>query len=334
MEALQIKKRAAGLAVSAIAAFLVSTAAWAAEPGAALVPVGEAVGISVRTRGVMVSELSEFETEAGRVSPARDAGLMPGDVITAIDGVEFDSAAGMSELVDRAGETVTVTYTRGEETRQAALSPYRDGGGAYLGVWVRDSLTGIGTVTYYDPDSGEYGALGHSIADSVSGAAVPLGEGQILEAEVTGVTKSRAGSPGQLGGRFDFSHVLGTIDENCGVGIFGKTEGALCGYEAVPTAASSEVKPGKAQIISDASGTRRMYDVEITRVYRGNDDGRDLMLKVTDPDLLALTGGIVQGMSGSPILQNGKLIGAVTHVLINNPEKGYGVFLENMLSSR
>ncbi len=334
MEILKFKKRAAGLAASVIAALLLSSAAWAAEPGTPLVPVGEAVGISVRTRGVMVSELSEFETGSGKVSPAKDAGLMPGDVITAIDGVEFDSAAGMSELLDKSGGTVTITYTRGNETRRATLSPYRDGDGAYLGVWVRDSLTGIGTVTYYDPGSGEYGALGHSIADSATGAIVPVGEGKILDADVTGVTKSRAGSPGQLGGCFDFSSVLGSIDENCAVGIFGRANGELCGYDAVPTAASNEVEPGKAQIISDASGTRRAYDVEITRVYRGNDDGRDMMLKVTDPDLLALTGGIVQGMSGSPILQNGKLIGAVTHVLINNPEKGYGVFLENMLSSR
>lgn len=332
MDILNFKKRAAGLAALGAAALLLSSGAWAA--GESLVPVGEAVGIAVRTDGVMVSELSEFETGSGKVSPARDAGLLPGDVITAIDNREFDSAAGMSELLANSGETVTVTYTRGDETRSASLKPYRDGDGAYLGVWVRDSLTGIGTVTYYDPASGEYGALGHSISDSATGTLVPVGEGEILDAEVTGVTKSRAGSPGQLGGSFDFSHVLGTINENCGVGIFGKAAGELCGFEPVPVAPSSEVRPGKAQILSDASGQRRTYNVEITRVYRGNEDGRDMMLKVTDPDLLALTGGIVQGMSGSPILQDGKLIGAVTHVLINDPQKGYGVFLENMLSNR
>ncbi len=333
MVRLEFKKRAAGAVTAALAALLLSVPALAAEMPDELVPVGEAVGISVRTRGVMVSELSEFDKDGHVSAPARDAGLLPGDVITKIDGADIDSAAGMSRILEQCGERVTVVFERDGKTLQTSLQPYRDGDGAYLGVWVRDALTGIGTVTYYDPDTGSFGALGHSIADSATGVMVPVREGAILDAQVTGVTKSRAGSPGQLGGSFDFSSPLGTISKNCQSGIFGTLCSELDVNGAIPTASSDQVKTGRAVVISDASGQRREYDVEITRIYRGGNDGRDMMLRVTDPSLLSLTGGIVQGMSGSPIIQNGKLIGAVTHVLINNPEKGYGVFLENMLSA-
>lgn len=331
---LKFVKLAAGAVAWAAAAVIFPTFALAAELPEELAPVGEAVGIAVRTDGVMVSELSEFRGEGGSISPARDAGLLPGDVIIAIDGVSVDSAAEMSELVEAAGDTVTVGYTRGGEERRTVLRPYSEDGERYLGVWVRDSLTGIGTVTYFDPATGEFGALGHSIADSATGADVPLREGTILDASVTGITKSRSGSPGQLGGSFDRSRVLGTIDLNCGCGIFGTAPDGFDGCGLLPVAGADEVKPGQAKIISDASGEKREYAVEITRVYRGGDSGRDMMLKVTDPELLELTGGIVQGMSGSPIIQNGKLVGAVTHVLINDPKKGYGVFVENMIASQ
>ena len=333
MVRLDLKKRAAGAVAAALAALLLSAPALAAELPDRLVPVGEAVGISVKTRGVMVAELSEFEENGVVTAPARDAGLLPGDVITKIDGVEIDSTAAMSRALAACGDQVTVVYERDGKTLQATLRPHLDGEERYLGVWVRDGLTGIGTVTYYDPDTGGFGALGHAIADSATGVIVPVREGTILDAQITGVTKGRAGDPGQLGGSFDFSSPLGDVRKNCGCGIFGSLTAGLDVQEAVPAARAEEVKPGPAVVISDASGQRREYKVEITRVYRGERDGRDMMLRVTDRELLDLTGGIVQGMSGSPILQNGKLVGAVTHVLINNPEKGYGVFLENMLNA-
>ncbi len=333
MEKNDFHKRAAGALASVLAGLLLSFPALAAPLPDELVPVGEAVGITVKTQGVLVSELSEFDADGTALAPARDAGLLPGDVITRVDGVEIVSAEDLAQVLDSAAGDVTVVFDRDGETRQTALTPYRDGEGAYLGVWVRDSLSGIGTVTYYDPDTGVFGALGHPISDSATGITVPVREGSILDAQITGVVKSRAGSPGQLGGSFDFSSVLGTIGKNCQCGIFGTLSCDLDVTAPIPAAPSGDVKPGPAAIISDASGERREYAVEITRVYRGADTGRDMMLRVTDPDLLALTGGIVQGMSGSPIIQDGKLIGAVTHVLIGSPEKGYGVFLENMLRS-
>lgn len=306
------------------------TGALALTPEA-LVPVGEAVGISVKTRGVLVSELSEFSSGGGSFAPAKDAGILPGDIITMVGERAVNSGQELSEALDASPEEVTVRFLRDGEERQVTVRPYRDENGCYLGVWIRDSVTGIGTVTWYDPESGLYGALGHSIADNATGLIVPVREGSIMPAEVTGVTKSRSGSPGQLGGTFDYTRTLGSVDKNCCVGIFGAADGCFEG-QAVPVAASGEVRPGAATVITDVSGTRRDYEIEITRVWSDSDDGRDMMLRVTDPELLAITGGIVQGMSGSPILQNGKLVGAVTHVLINDPEKGYGVFVENMLS--
>lgn len=330
----KLKRSGLRLLAVALAALTLTGHALAAELPEELVPVGQAVGISIRTDGVMVSELSEFETAGGeKVSPAKEAGILPGDVIHAIGGQPVTSAEDMAEALSDAPETVTVELSREGGSRTVTVEPFFDGQDTYLGVWVRDGLTGIGTVTYYDPDTGEFGALGHSVADSATGALVPLREGTIMPATVTGVTKSRSGSPGKLGGTFDYARVIGTIDLNCAVGIFGTAGEELTG-DPIPTAPAEDVKTGPVTVISDVSGEKREYSAEITRIYHNAHDSRDMMLKITDPELIELTGGIVQGMSGSPILQNGKLIGAVTHVLINDPEKGYGVFLENMVRGR
>ncbi len=320
-----------GLAAVLLLTVLSSPSALAEELPKELSPVGRAVGIAVKTDGVVVSELSEFDAGSGKVAPAKEAGIAPGDIIKRIDGHEITCAKDMADALEDAGETVTVRLSRDGQERQVTLRPYRDENGAYLGVWVRDGLTGIGTVTYVDPATGRYGALGHSIADSATGTPVPLREGTILKARVTGVTKSRSGEPGQLGGTFDYAQNLGDIEKNCLTGIFGVCSGLECDG-CLPVATAGEVRTGPATVISDASGERREYDIEIVRLYSGG-DGRDMMIKVTDPELIALTGGIVQGMSGSPIIQSGKLVGAVTHVLIKNPEKGYGVFIENMLKA-
>ena len=276
-----------------------------------------------------MSELSELERDGRGFSPARDAGILPGDIITMVGDREISSGMDLMRALEDAPEEVAVRFIRDGEERQVTARPYRDGDGTYLGVWIRDGVTGIGTVTWYDPESGLYGALGHSIADGATGLTVPIREGSIMPAQVTGVTKSRSGAPGQLGGTFDCASPIGTVDKNCCVGIFGRTG---CGFEgqALPVAHAGQVRPGRAQVITDATGERREFEIEITRVWSDRTDGRDMMLRVTDPELLELTGGIVQGMSGSPIIQDGRFVGAVTHVLINDPEKGYGVFVENM----
>ena len=202
-----------------------------------------------------------------------------------------------------------------------------------MGVYLRQGTTGIGTVTYYRPESGEFGALGHGV-NTQNGNLLQMTQGSVYGARVAAVKKGTAGTPGQLIGQLTDSEPLGTIAKNTEQGIFGQVSSGVF-TEPLPVASESEIHTGPATIRSTVEGnTLREYSVEILKVYSGSrDKGRNLLLKVTDPDLLATTGGIVQGMSGSPIIQDGKLIGAVTHVLVNDPTTGYGIFIENMLDA-
>jgi len=209
--------------------------------------------------------------------------------------------------------------------------------GSYkLGAWIRDSMAGIGTMTFYDPNTGLFGALGHGISDVDTAMLMPLQSGSIMYAEVTDVEKGAAGAPGELHGAFKAGEDLGELYSNTKSGVFGElADTSLAGdIKPVEIASRNEVQVGKATILSNIAGNKvAEYEVEITRLYPENpNDTRNLMLKVTDQRLLTATGGIVQGMSGSPILQNGKLVGAVTHVLVNDPTQGYGILAENMLA--
>ena len=207
--------------------------------------------------------------------------------------------------------------------------------GAYkLGAWIRDSMAGIGTVTFYCPDTGAFGALGHGINDVDTARLMPLDSGSILPATVAGVQKGRAGDPGQLHGVFDTDSTLGLLSANTDGGVFGvMADSTWVEGAPVEAAAREEVEPGEATILSNISGERvEEYAVRIEKVFpQREDDCRDYLLKVTDPRLLDATGGIVQGMSGSPILQNGKIVGAVTHVLVDDPTSGYGIWVGRML---
>ena len=204
-----------------------------------------------------------------------------------------------------------------------------------LGAWIRDSMAGIGTMTYYDPASGTYGALGHGITDVDTALLMPLYAGSITEATVKAVKRGERGSPGELKGDFSGSRDLGTVASNTEGGIFGSMEPcALTAGEPVPVAQADEVKTGPATILSNISGDETQeYAVEIVKIYPQSQATRNLLIRVTDSALLEKTGGIVQGMSGSPILQNGRLVGAVTHVLLNDPTEGYGILMENMLKA-
>lgn len=208
--------------------------------------------------------------------------------------------------------------------------------GAYkLGAWIRDSMAGIGTVTFYDPATGAFGALGHGINDADTALLMPLESGSILPATVAGVEKGRSGAPGQLQGVFDTASTLGLLRANTSGGVFGTlTEPRWADGAAVQVAERDEVKPGPAEILCNISGDRvDKFQVEIAKVYAEREgDCRDYLLKVTDQRLLDATGGIVQGMSGSPILQNGKIVGAVTHVMVDDPTSGYGIYVGRMLS--
>lgn len=306
----------------------VSLAAQAAALPARLVPLGAAVGIRMQTDGVVVTGFDENAS-------ARAAGMKTGDIIRRVDGRAVTQAAELASAVQGSGgAALSITVLRRGQSVALRVTPARAENGYRLGVYLRDAIAGIGTVTYYDPETGEYGALGHGISAGTSGQLLPLSSGQLLHADVVGVNRGRRGSPGQLQGAFSQEGGLGTVERNTACGIFGRMrwEGAL--PEAVPVASGAEAQTGPATVRCTVSGHRvREYAVRIDRVCRPDGTGRDLVLTVTDPALLEQTGGIVQGLSGSPILQNGKLIGAVTHVLVNDPTTGYGIFIENMLDA-
>ena len=304
-----------------------------------VVPVGRAVGIKLFSDGVVVVGTSDVPTAEGNVNPAKACGLQEGDIITHINAAEVDTIEEVSALLQElGGEPMSIQAIRDEHTveltAQAALC-IQDG--EYkLGAWIRDSMAGIGTVTFYDPETGTFGALGHGINDVDTSLLMPLESGSILPAAVSGVRKGAQGSPGQLQGIFDTDRTLGLLQANTDGGIYGVLTDPRWA-EGVPTeiAPRNEVRAGKATILTNISGEDvEEYDILIMKVYPEREsDHRDFLLKVTDPELLEKTGGIVQGMSGSPILQNGKLVGAVTHVMIDDPTSGYGIYIGRMIAN-
>ena len=330
--------------MGALLALTLAVSLWpgakAAGPAEKMViPLGQTVGIKLFSHGVVVVGLSDGAGMEGGQSPARECGLEAGDVITHINSAPVDTIEEVNLAVQAAaGAPLAIQADRGGKTVQFTAQAARCAGGGYkLGAWVRDSMAGIGTLTYYDPDTGGFAALGHGINDVDTGVLMPLESGGVMPASVCGVKRGSAGAPGELRGSFDLTQDLGALYANTQQGIFGKASqtAAFSAGQAVPVADRSQVRVGKAAVRTNVNGTEvKDYDAEILRVYPASaGDGRNLMIKITDPDLLAATGGIVQGMSGSPILQNGRLVGAVTHVMVNDAACGYGILAETMLAA-
>lgn len=309
--------------------------ASAGAVGREVIPLGKAVGIKLFSDGVLVVGLSAVETAQGSCSPGKDCGLKEGDVITHINGDEVDTIEQVQAVVARQRDTpLTIQAVRGQKQLQLTASAAESSRGEYqLGIWLRDSMAGIGTLTFYDPASGMFAALGHGINDVDTAMLMPLESGSIMPASVSDVKKGESGQPGELHGQFDLTKDLGTLYANTELGIFGQMpqENLTTEQKPVPVAARAEVEEGPATILSNIRGDEvEEFDITITKVFSPEEQTRNLMIQVTDPELLAATGGIVQGMSGSPILQNGKLVGAVTHVLISDASRGYGILAENM----
>ncbi len=300
-----------------------------------LIPGGTPVGIKLLTDGIMV--VSTTPVQDG-VDPAKEAGIIAGDNIKYANGEKITSSQQFANIImDSHGDDVKITYVRNGKTHKTTLKPiFSQSEGTYkAGLLIRDSSAGIGTLTFIDPETGCFGALGHPISDFDTAKTMPLGSGEIVDAAITGFEKGYAGAPGELLGRFVSSLAAGEISKNCDCGIFG-TLNYTQGYaEAIPIAFKSEVEKGKAHIYTTVSGSRpKCYEIEIEKVSLSQTlKTKNMVIKVTDPELLAQTGGILQGMSGSPIIQNGKLVGAVTHVFVNDPTRGYGIFIENMLEA-
>lgn len=301
-----------------------------------VIPLGKAVGIKLFSDGVLVVGLSPVETEEGASYPGRDCGLKAGDVITHINGGEVDTIEQVQALVTSCeDEPLTIQAVRGQRQLQLTAAAVENSQGVWqLGVWLRDSMAGIGTMTFYDPASGVFGALGHGINDVDTAMLMPLESGSIMPASVSEVKRGESGAPGELHGQFDLTRDLGTLYANTNLGIFGQMPKEVVGgaVEPVEVATRDQVETGPATILSNIRGDEvEEFAVRITHIYPEGDGTRSMMVEVTDQSLLAATGGIVQGMSGSPILQNGRLVGAVTHVLVNDPTRGYGILADNML---
>lgn len=303
-----------------------------------LAPGGEAVGVAIQTAGVLVVGASDLG--GGTASPAREAGLRAGDLIVRVDGEPISRAQRLSELVSSASSRRLTVLRAGKELTlsvQPRLDPrdqtYR------LGIWVRDSTAGVGTLSFYDPESGAFGALGHAITDLDTGVLLPVLEGELLPALITGVRRGERGRAGELLSQLSLdAPALGAIASNGESGIYGTLYHPLISAlypQGLAIMRRDEVRLGPAQILSTVDeGGVRAYDVEIVQVSDPSAPAqRAMTLHVTDPALLEKTGGIVQGMSGSPVIQNGRLAGAVTHVLVNDPTTGYGIFIESMLEA-
>ncbi|MBQ9990754.1 MAG: SpoIVB peptidase [Lachnospiraceae bacterium] len=302
-----------------------------------LTPAGTPIGIYVHTRGVLVVDTGEFEDENGKeVAPAEGV-LKGGDYIETINGEVLEDKGQLMEMVaDSEGKTLSLEIERDGEEMSLDIFPRKNQQGEYkLGIWVRDNAQGIGTMTFVD-ENGYFGALGHGINDLDTAQLMELKAGGLYKTEIVAVNKGTAGDPGELSGVIAYAekNKLGEILQNSHRGIYGKvdTENIHLEEEAMPIALKQEIKEGPAQILCTLEDSPVYYEIEILKVNEENSQiNRGLEIRVTDEELLEKTGGIIQGMSGSPIIQDGKLIGAVTHVMVNDPARGYGIFIEEML---
>lgn len=290
-----------------------------------LVPGGQTIGLQLRDDTLTVAA---YDPDCGDL--AKDSGLKIGDVLEKIDGIPVSTPEEVRSALGKAGSAATVTVSRGGKRHTLSATLGAEG---RLGVYLRQGISGIGTVTFFDPETGVFGALGHGVSGS-RGNLLELRSGVACPVTLGDIQRGKAGSPGQLKGEADGQTILGNLTRNTARGVFG-TMAADWPGEPLPVAAYGELHTGQATIRStlDETGVQE-YSVEILKIYPENrSDGRNLLLKITDEALLAKTGGVIQGMSGSPIIQNGKLVGAVTHVLVNDPTTGYGIFIENMLDA-
>ena len=307
-------------------------------PEMELVAGGKSVGIKMFTKGLIcVGSQSIKDKNGGNYNIAKALNIKESDMILSANGIELHTIEQFSKIIaDSNGAPVVLGIESGGKFGTKTATPIMTNDGYKLGLWVRDSTAGIGTVTFVDKSSQSFAALGHPITDVDTGTLMPIDKGSISNAEISGVEKGSKGAPGELYGVFG-SNDCGVILKNTANGIYGKT---ISDYQltynndTISVASAQQVKTGKAQIYANVDGNKiEKYDIEISKLMRYAPDSKNMIIKITDRKLLDKTGGIVQGMSGSPIIQNGKIVGAVTHVFVNDASRGYGIFIENMLKN-
>ncbi|MBQ3531815.1 MAG: SpoIVB peptidase [Oscillospiraceae bacterium] len=296
---------------------------------------GTPFGVKMFTDGVLVVNFSQIETENGNCCPAAESGLSKGDLIKSIDGTAVFRNEDVAKIIENsAGKSLTVSVLREGIQTDISVIPkmLKDKSGYKAGFWVRDSSAGIGTLTFYNPETFSFAGLGHAVCDVDTGTVLPFSSGEIVTAAITKIKKGISGAPGELSGTFTGTDKLGTVKINNETGLYGTLDYDIKGID-MPIAHKQNIYEGSAVILSTVEGTEtEEYDILIEKIALSDDSlTKNMVIKVIDEELIEATGGIVQGMSGSPIIQDGKLVGAVTHVFVNDPTKGYGIFAENML---
>jgi stage IV sporulation protein B len=304
-----------------------------------LIPCGSCVGIKININGAMVIELSSIQGIDGKkYSPASSAGMKKGDIITKIDDKQITKISDLKECIENSGgRELTFEVKRQNGVKYLKIKPIlsNDDNMYKIAAWVRDGTSGIGTVTYIDPKDNTFGALGHGITDIDTGKIMPAGEGTILSSSITGINKGKRGSPGELKGVFNASSKMGVVTENNDNGVFGTLwEKPNLQMRPMEVAVRSQIMRGEAYILSNIEGKAvKKYKINIESIMKNSAGNKGMIIKITDEELLEKTGGIVQGMSGCPIIQNNRIIGAITHVFINDPARGYATFIDVMINS-
>ncbi|GAV22352.1 SpoIVB peptidase [Carboxydothermus pertinax] len=303
-----------------------------------LVPGGHSIGIYLKTPGVMVVGFSEVKTKKGDANPAKETGLKEGDLILKVNDITVNHEFELKNLINHfGGQKITFTIKRGDDIFKREITPVYsfEEKRWRIGVFIRDNLAGLGTLSYYNPRDKSFGALGHTIIDPDTGKVFPINKGKIVAAKIQTIYPSHRGQPGEKIGTFLHKNVIGAVYLNNRFGIFGKASQEIINpffKKPLPIAFNEEVKPGPAEIYTVLKGEKiEKFTIYIEKVRPYQKDGRNLILRIKDPRLLRITGGIVQGMSGSPIIKDGKFIGVVTHVFLSDSSKGYGILIENML---
>ena len=302
-----------------------------------VVPLGNTIGLKLYSNGVLVIGMTEIEGK----KPYENSGIEEGDLITYVNNKQVTTTDELIECVNNSqGKIIDIIYVRDGQEYQTSIEPIETKDSGYkLGLWVRDGAAGIGTVTYYEPSTQKFAALGHGIVDSDTEELISIESGEVVTTTVIDIEKGEEGNPGQIKGTVTNGQTIGEVYSNTEFGIYGKITSKnklnIIEENSVEVATRDEIEEGEAKIILTLEdGIRKEYSIEITKIYKNNNsDNKSMLIKVTDENLLNLTGGIVQGMSGAPIIQNGKFIGAVTHVFVNNPTEGYAIFGDLMIKT-
>ncbi len=309
-------------------------------PKTSVVPLGNTVGLRLYTSGVLVVGMGEIEGKDNKkYKPYENSGIEEGDMIIEVGKKEVTCTADLLENVNNShGKNISIVYIRDGKSIETTITPIKTSDDNYkIGLWVRDAAAGVGTVSFYEPSTRTFAALGHGIQDVDTGQLLDIAKGDFITTKIVSIKKGEKGNPGKIQGSIENSTVIGDVYKNTDFGVYGKLTNIsalnINIEDALEVATRDEIKTGKATVMCTLEDNKtKEYEVEIEKIYKNNNDNnKSMLIKVTDPELLEKTGGIIQGMSGSPVIQNNKVVGALTHVLVNDPQKGYAVFADLMI---